>query len=294
MNILITGGSGFIGGNLIKGLEKDHKIFAPRHRELEIVDVNAVRRYIKKHKIKVVIHTAVKYSDQVGENIIRMYLSIYNNLDLLDRFINFGSGAEYAKTRNLKKVKEVILGQHIPADSYGLGKLVCSQLAKDNKKIVTLLPFGIFGPGEDYRFKFIANSIVKNIFGIPIKIKQDVVFDYLYITDLIPIVKFFIKNKKYYGDFNVTTDKSISLKKIAETINKVSNKPVTIEIVNKKLNYQYTGSNNKLKKIYSNIKITSYNNSIKQYYDYLKSNKDLDKTAIIQDEYFKKSKVKSN
>ncbi|HEX7543109.1 MAG TPA: NAD(P)-dependent oxidoreductase, partial [Patescibacteria group bacterium] len=246
MNILLTGGTGFIGKNINNGLKDEYKVFVPSHKELEILDTNVVRKYIIKNKIKVVIHTAVKGGDQVLENILRMFMSIYNNLDLLDKFINFGSGAEYAKTRDLKKVKETELGKFIPQDNYGLGKLICSQLAKDNKKITTVLPFGIFGPGENYQLKFISNSIVKNLLGLTIKIKQDVIFDYLYIKDLIPIIKFFIKNQKVLGNFNISTTESISLTQIVDLINKNSKKPSKVTIINKKLNYQYTGDNQKL------------------------------------------------
>ena len=294
MNILLTGGNGFIGRNLLEGLKDEYKVFAPRHSELEITDVIAVRKYILKNKINVVIHTAVKGVDQVLENILRMFMSIYNNLDLLDKFINFGSGAEYAKTRNLKKVKEIELGTFIPTDNYGLGKLICSKLSKENKKIITLLPFGIFGPGEDYRFKFVSNAIVKNLLGLPIKIKQDVVFDYLYIKDLIPIMKFFLKNQKVSGDFNISTTKSISLKKITKIINEVSEYKSKIFINKKNYNYQYTGSNQKLKKTVPNLKITSYEESIKDLYKYyLKHLESLDKKAIIQDDFFKISKTKT-
>lgn len=295
MKILLTGGTGFIGKNIYDGLKDEYKVFIPSHKELEIMDTVAVRKYIVKNKTNIIIHTAVKSGDQVLENILRMFLSIYNNLDLLDKFINFGSGAEYAKTRDLKKVKETELGEFIPQDNYGLGKLICSKLAKENKKIVTILPFGIFGPDEDYRFKFISNSIVKNLLGLPIKIKQDVIFDYLYIKDLIPIIKFFLKNQKVSGDFNISTSESISLSQIVEQINKNSKKPSKVTIINKKLNYQYTGDNQKLKKTILSLKITSYKDSIKDFYNYFEKNiETLDKDAIIQDEYFKKSKIKKS
>ena len=293
MNILLTGGTGFIGRNILEGLKDEYKIFAPRHNELEITNTNAVRHYIQENKINVVIHTAVKGGDLVLENILRMFMSIYNNLDLLDKFINFGSGAEYAKTRDLKKVKETELGKFIPQDNYGLGKLICSQLAKENRKITTLLPFGIFGPGEDYRFKFIANSIVKNLLGMPIKIKQNVVFDYLYIKNLIPIIKFFLENKNVSGDFNISTTESISLTQIVDLINKNSKKPSKVTVINKNLNFQYTGSNKKLLKTIPYLKITSYEDSITDFYNFFQGNiETLDKDAIIQDEYFKKSKIK--
>lgn len=293
MRILLTGGSGFIGRNLLEGLKDEYEVFAPRHAELEVTDTNAVRNYLKKNKINVVIHTAVKGGDTVLENILRMFMSIYSNLDLLDRFINFGSGAEYAKTRDLKEVKETELGKYIPQDNYGLGKLICSQLSSGNKKIVTLLPFGIYGKYEDYRFKFISNSIVKNLFCLPIKIKQDVIFDYLYIKDLIPVVRFFLKNQKFFGDYNLTTTRSISLKEIVEIINKISDKPSKITIEDRNYNFQYTGSNKKIKSVMKDFQPTSYFNAIKDLYLYYKKNIDfLNKTGIIKDEYFIKSKIK--
>src|SRR3989344_8124915 len=290
MNILITGGSGFIGSNRVEGLKGKYRIFAPKHADLDVLNFKILRDFIKKNRIKIVIHTAVKTGEGELENILRMFMSIYNNLDLLDKFINFGSGAEYAKTRDLKKVKESELGKFIPEDNYGLGKLVCSKLSKDNKKITTLLPFGIFGPGEDYRFKFIANSIVKNLLGLQIKIKQDVIFDYLYIKDLTPIIKFFLKNQHVYGDFNISTTKSIRLTKIVNLINKNSMKPSKVNVINKGLNFQYTGSNKKLIDTIPHLKITSYEESIRALYDYYFNRvESLDKNSILQDDYLKKS-----
>jgi len=293
MRILITGGTGFIGQNIVKGLSNEYRVFFPTHHELDIKNFLSVRKYIKKNKINIIIHTAVEGGDKVLENTLRMFYAINNNLDLLNKFINFGSGAAYGKTRDLKKVKETDLGKFIPEDNYGLAKLICSQLAKDNKKIVTLIPFGIFGPGEDYRFKFISNSIVKNLLGLPIKIKQNVIFDYLYIKDLIPIIKFFLNNNKYYGDYNITTTKSISLKEISQIISKISDKSLKINIMNKKLNYQYTGNNQKLKKTTSILKTTPYKNSIENLYRYYSLCIDnLDKKAIIDDSFISNCKIR--
>jgi GDP-L-fucose synthase len=130
--------------------------------------------------------------------------------------------------------------------------------------------------------------------GLPIKIKQDVIFDYLYINDLIPVVEFFLKNKKYHGDFNITPDQSVSLKEVAEIINKISKKPSKIRLENKKLNFQYSGNNLKLKSMFPNLKITSTENAIKELYLYYnKTFKTIDKEDIIQDKYFYKIKNKT-
>ncbi len=107
------------------------------------------------------------------------------------------------------------------------------------------------------------------------------------------IIKFFLENKKYYGDYNITTTQSISLTQIANLINKISKKPSKVTVINKNYNYQYTGSNSKLRKTIFHLKITSYKDSIIDFYNYFENNlESLDKAAIIQDVYFKKSKIR--
>ena len=111
--------------------------------------------------------------------------------------------------------------------------------------------------------------------------------------DIIPIMKFFLKSKKASGDFNISTTESISLTKIVGLINKNSKKPSKVTVINKELNYQYTGNNQKLKNLIHNLKITSYKDSINDFYRYFEKNIEiLNKDTIIQDEYFKKSKIK--
>lgn len=292
--ILLTGGSGFIGKNIYEGLGNEYKIFIPIHDELNILDQIVVRNYIKKNKIDTVIHTAVKGDGEVFKSNLGMYLSIYNSIDLIDKFINFGSGAEYSKTRDLVKVGEKEIGLYIPKDEYGLSKLICSKLANNNKKIVTLLPFGIFGKYEDYKFKYISNTIIKNILNLPIVIKQNVVFDYLYISDILPIISGILKNNEIYGDVNLTPNKSIDLIKIADIVNKIGKNKTIIKVDNSGYNYQYTGNNSKLKSFFPDITFTSYEDSIKFLYNYYLSHIDcLSVTATIQDEYYKICKIKS-
>jgi len=293
--ILLTGGSGFIGKNIYEGLSNYYKILNPTHTELNITDKVAVRNYIKENNIKIVIHTAVKGGNEVFESTLGMYLSIYNSIDLIEKFINFGSGAEYGKTRDLMEVKEDELGLYIPEDKYGLSKLICSKLANNNKKIVTLLPFGIFGKYEGYEFKYISNTIVKNIFNLPIVIKQNVIFDYLYISDILPIILGILKNDEIYGDINITPNESIDLINIANIVNKIGKNKTKIIVDNSGYNYQYTGDNSKLKSFLPDITFISYEDSIKFLYDYYLSHIDcLSVTATIQDEYYKICKLKKS
>lgn len=292
MNILLTGAKGFIGKNLVVGLENDFNLFTPTHKELNLLIGNDVDRYIKNKKIDVVIHCAFTQNGNVCEDIIRMHINVTKNASNVKRIIYFGSGGEYSKDRHLIKVKESEVGEYIPNDEYGFGKYVVNELTKQHKNIVNLRLFGAYGKYEDLTHRFISNSIVKNLLHLPIKIKQNVIFDYLCIEDLIPIVKHFIKNPSKYSDYNVTPNESIDLKKIAQIVNKISNYKSKISIKHSGYNFQYTGENSRLKKELHTLKFTPYETGISNLYEfYRKKLKTIDKKSVIQDDYFKSAKV---
>ena len=87
-NLLITGGSGFIGRNLVESFSGRYNVLAPSHKELELLDENAVQKYLSANKVDVVIHSAVRPghrnakdpSNQLYNN-SRMFFNIVRNSD---------------------------------------------------------------------------------------------------------------------------------------------------------------------------------------------------------------------
>ena len=293
MKILLTGGSGFIGKSIYLQLKSNYKIFTPSHQELPIEDIEKTSSFFKKNKFDVIIHSAVSQGENSLEINLRMLMNLLKNLHLVKKMIVFGSGAEYAKSRHLNKVKETEFGKFIPQDNYGFAKYIGSLLTKNEKKVFTLRLFGIYGELEDYRFKFITNSVVKNLLGLPIRIKQNVIFDYLYIDDLVKTVDYFLRHNTAYNVYNVSPIQSISLLNIAKLINKYSKKKSKIEIINPGMNYRYTGDNSRLLKTCKNLKFTTYEEGIKKVLLYFSKNIDkLEKEAIIKDEFLTRSKIK--
>src|SRR5260221_5119415 len=293
MKILITGGTGFVGRNLAEGLRDKYSVFTPTHEELDVENFSYVEKYITAHKIDIIIHAALQGGDTVLETMLIMFASILRNAGKVDKIIYFGSGAEYAKIRDLKKVKEEEIGKYIPKDNYGLGKYICNQLARHEKKIINLRLFGIYGKYENYLFKFISNSIAKNLLGFSIQIKQDVLFDYLYIDDLLPIVEHFLSHQSTYRDYNITSSRSITLKGICKIVNKIAKIPSEIRVMQNKKNFTYTGSNARIMKTIPQLKFTSYQDGIQKLYSYYKNNiEKLDKKALVHDDYLKQVKVR--
>ena len=68
MKILITGGSGLLGSNLIKILEKEHEVLAPSSKHLDIRNLESIDNYIHSFKPDVLIHCAAIAKFTEAEN----------------------------------------------------------------------------------------------------------------------------------------------------------------------------------------------------------------------------------
>jgi GDP-L-fucose synthase len=300
MRLLITGASGFVGKNLAEVLEKEYELFTPSHGELELLDEMAVGKYISKNSIDTVIHCANRGGsrDAVGasrvvEDNLRIFFNLARHSDNLDRLLYFGSGAEYGKHRPLKKIREEQIGEEMPKDDYGFYKYVCNKYAEKSENIYNLRLFGIYGKYENYLYKFISNTIVKRLFDLKLSVKQNVVFDYLYIADLVPLVRRFLQKKKLtYHSYNLCPDESVDLLQLCNIIDKRLGKKDKPEILNPGLNLEYTGNNFRLKKEFPEITFTSYEEGIADLIAYYQKEKNkLDEKAIRADPYLEHCKT---
>jgi len=284
-NILIAGGSGFIGRNILKSLGKKYEFLAPPHRELDLADTHSVSNYISDHKIDVIINCAAygiygaKIQDIVSRN-LRIFFNIAQNLGKIEKIIHLGSGAEYDRSRSIVKIKEKDFDQRIPEDDYGFYKYVCSKYIEKSDNIVSLRLFSVYGK-YDADFKFIPNTIIRNLLKQDIIIDQNVTFNHLFIEDLMPILNYFILNKPKFKSYNIIPDQSIDLITICKTINEISDYKSKIVVLNKGLNNEYTGDNSRLRSEISNLKFTNYKQGIGKLFKYYKENLDkMDKGVI--------------
>lgn len=301
-NIMITGSNGFIGKNLLEDLSKDYSIFPANRETVNLLEEESVRRFINKNHIELIINCAnvggtrktgydVGIVDIFQEN-LRIFFNLLRCLDKSTRMINFGSGAEYDKRNDLKKIKESDFDKSVPADSYGYSKYIMSKYIEKEKNIISLRIFGCYGPYEDYTFKFISNSIIKNIINLPITINQNVIFDYLFIEDLVGIVRQFILKEPEDKILNVTPSKSIDLLTIVKLINEIGVNKSQINLLKHNLNKEYTGDNSLLFKYLKEFNFTSYETGIRKLYDYYAKNIDgIDIKAIKKDLYLKNCKT---
>src|SRR3989344_865829 len=291
--ILVTGGSGFVGGHLRAYLtEKGYRIFAPTHRELELSDGGKVGAYVAQHDIEMIIHAAAQppepldAADPSQSPNVRVFLNLVNVLGWVKKIISFGSGAEYDKRRALVRVKESEFRRFVPADAYGRYKFTIGQYIEAHPGMINVRLFGVYGPGEDYRNKFISNAIVKNLLGKDIVINQNVVFHYLWVGDLGPIVEHFLTHEVRHSSYNVVPDDTIDVLAVAALVNRQSPCPSKVSVLQVGLNREYTADNTRLHQEITNLKFTGYAAGIQQLYQYYQSRvAELDAGAVVQDAY---------
>jgi GDP-L-fucose synthase len=300
MNILITGCEGFVGKNLVNLFLSDgDRVFNPTVTELDLTNFDSVSRYFDKNVIDVIIHSATTlrdgtdYPPHTCENNLRMFFNLACIAGETIKLINFGSGSEYSRDFWHKKMHEDFFGKNIPEDSHSYSKYIISKYIEDScySNMTTLRIFGIFGKFEDYRYKFISNAIAKNLLQMPITINQNVVYDYIYISDFYEIVKHFVENDINQKSYNITPSISVDLLTIANTINEVSNHKSDIIVLNKGIGIHYSGDNSRLLSDIKNIKFMSISDSILDLYKHYESNISMiDKHEIEEDKFLSYAK----
>lgn len=292
LKVLITGASGFIGKNLAESFAGRYEVLAPTSVELNLLDHVAVRDYLAQHKVDVIVHSATTRSnrrviappDLLDRN-CRMFFNLVRNQHLFGKMISFGSGAEYDRRNLPPRVAEDYFDTSVPADPYGFSKYICSKYAEQHPKVINLRLFGVFGKYEDYSVRFIANACARAACGLPIVIRQNVVFDYLYTGDLAKIVVRFIENAPSCRTFNVCHGTGHELLELARIVASVSGKKLEVRCVNPGLGAEYTASNARLRKEMPDLEFEPIHTSIEALYKwYLLKVDELDRTQLGFDE----------
>ena len=281
MKLLVTGGSGFIGRNICEQLASKYEIVAPSHNELDIIDSSAVDTFFADKQFDVVIHGAVKPGHRNANDLTnsfysnaRMYYNLARQSHRYQKMIVLGSGAIYDTILNLHKVSEESYRHRLPKDDHGFCKFVCARDIEKVDNVIELRLFGVFGKYEDYAIRFISNAICKTLFDLPITIKQNRKFDYLYIDDLMPILEWFLQKEPTYKAYNVTPDHEVELYTLAEMVREISGRDLPIIVHSGGMGLEYSGDNGRLKAELGELRFTPMKLAVEELYQWYSDNRD--------------------
>ncbi|GHU12748.1 hypothetical protein FACS189449_06990 [Alphaproteobacteria bacterium] len=272
--ILLTGATGFIGRNIAESYLSDkYEIYAPSRAELDIADTESVNDFFARKAFDAVIHCATKpghrnakdHSNLFYTN-TRMFFNLERHKNKYGKFINCGSGAVYDINTNISNASEEDLFKNLGKDDHSFCKYVVSKHIQNIPNFVDLNIFGIFGKYEDYEIRFISNAICKTLFGLPITLRQNRRFSYLYIDDLYHILEFFIENNVKHRSYNVVPDAAVTLYDLAVLVRDISGKDVPISVAREGFGLDYYGSNSRLQTEFSALHFIDIDSAIKQLY----------------------------
>ena len=286
--ILITGGSGFVGKNLLEQLNNQYVLFAPSHRELDLLDELSVCEFIKQNRIDVVIHGAIHvpmFNGIENEmfNDLKMFLNLVKASRPLEKMIYFGSGAEYDKRYHIRNVKEEDIGRSIPDTEYALAKYTMTQVARGSSNIFNIRLFGIFGKYELWYYKYLSNLCCKAICGFPLTIRKDCQFNFIHIDDLHAVIQWMIESNPQFHDYNFCHDQSYRLSELAEMVKSISRKNVEIQLLSNENNLDYTACNKRLHEEVLDWEITSMEHAIMKLYDYYDEHKEIIDVDLLRE-----------
>lgn len=224
MRILLTGGNGMVGKNILEHHNyKKHIFFSPSRDELDLLDYDKVIAYINEVKPDLIIHAAGIVGG-IQANILNPTRFLVDNLDMgrnilmaskccrISKLINLASSCMYPRNAiNPLSENSLLTGELEPTnEGYALAKIyttkLCEYINRENKDYtyITLIPCNLYGRFDKFspENSHMLPAVIKKIHDAKIGLKEQVEIwgdgkarrEFMYAEDLADFIYFAVDN----------------------------------------------------------------------------------------------------
>lgn len=251
MKILLTGGTGMVGKNILEHLSVQKYTFLyPSSKELNLQNYDSVNHYIQFHQPDFVIHCA-GFVGGIQANMANPVRFLVDNLDIgrniimaaknnnVRKFINFSSSCIYPRNAKNPLNEELILqGELEPTnEGYALAKIVTTRLCEyittedSTFQYKTVIPCNLFGKFDKFspEHSHMVPAVIKKIHEAKIQNKKEIDIwgdglarrEFMYAGDLADFIFYALEHfEKMPQNLNVGLGHDYSINDYYQTIAK--------------------------------------------------------------------------
>jgi nucleoside-diphosphate-sugar epimerase len=246
MTLLFTGHKGFLGRELIPGLQKFEEVV---QFEGDCCDYSALRKFVKDFGVEKIIHAAARGGRRTKSDSVATFLnnveSTVNILRLELPLVIFCSGAIYNRDISVDQANEKESLSSYPSDFYGQSKFIGNFFARSQANCTVLRFFNVFGVSEGID-RFITFNILQYIKRKPMVIFSDFQMDFFYVRDVAPVLSNWLGNLTPLSEINMVYKNKYFLSEVCEKINSLSDYKVPVQVESFDHSNNYTGNGDKL------------------------------------------------
>lgn len=251
-NIYIAGHRGMVGSAIKEKLKSEgyQNLIYKMSSELDLTDQKSTEEFIQSEKPDVVIIAAARVGGILANNKYP-YPFIYDNLQIQNNLINashqndvdkvifLGSSCIYPKLADQPLKEEYLLtGSLEPTNQwYAIAKIAGIKLIESlrnqfGRNYVSLMPTNLYGPRDNFDLEtsHVLPAMIRKFDDakesghtpVPLWGSGKPMREFLYVDDLAEAVQFAIENDLEESLYNVGTGKDITIRELAETIQKIT------------------------------------------------------------------------
>ena len=245
----MTGGRGFAGVHLLETLrEHDAELIAPSRAELDLLDADAVARFVERTEPTAIVHLAGFCSPwlswgtpgQVLNDNLKMTLNLLEAARKADpppAVVLVGSGQVYGRAASLPIDESASLA---PSNPYAVSKAACDLLGGQYElafglPVVRLRPFNHAGPGQTD--EYVVSSLCRQVAEAEVAGQSEALVETGDVsarrdfTDVRDVVRAYVSAiEAEPGVYNVCSGRAVPVSRLVELVQELARVPVRHEI----------------------------------------------------------------